>query len=59
MANMKIMPNPNFQCQTYFKNAKFVKSGIEKCQLTAMQEKADNFFFCEREIVCQKAVPNI
>ena len=26
----------NFQCQTVFKNAKFVKSGIEKYQLVAL-----------------------
>jgi len=36
MPDLKIMPNSIFQCQTHFKNAKFVKSGIEKCQLAAL-----------------------
>ncbi len=30
------MPNENFPCQTLSKNAKFVKSGLEKCQLAAL-----------------------
>jgi len=37
MPNLKVMPNSNFQCQAHFKNAKFVKSGIEKCQLAALR----------------------
>jgi len=30
------MPNSIFQCQTHLKNAKFVKSGSEKCQMAAL-----------------------
>ncbi len=36
MPNLKKMPNENFPCQTLLKNANFVKSGIEKCQLAAL-----------------------
>jgi len=39
MPDLKIMPNSIFQCQTHFKNAKFVKSGIEKCQLATAKEE--------------------
>jgi len=36
MPDWKIMPTSIFKCQTRFKNAKFVKSGIEKCQLATL-----------------------
>ncbi len=36
------MPNTNFQCQALLKNASFVKSGIEKCQLATVVGTADD-----------------
>ncbi len=44
MPNLKKMPNEIFSCQTLLKNAKFVKSGIEKCQLAALAETLTSFF---------------
>ena len=42
MPNLKKMPNEIFPCQTLLKNAKFVISGIEKCQLSALQDLGKN-----------------
>ncbi len=44
MPNLEKMPNENYPCQTLLKNAKFVKSGIEKCQLAALVDARDVFF---------------
>jgi len=46
MPDLKIMPNSIFQYQTHLKNAKFVKSGIEKCQLAALAEVESGVHCC-------------